>query len=51
MQNFEVPLKDGMRRALKNEPQPEFLPAVKQPSVEAYKKRAFDGKIPLFPGK
>lgn len=51
MQNFEIPLKGGIRRALKNEPQPKVYDEVLQPSVEDYKKRAFDGKIQLFPGK
>lgn len=48
---FETIFKGMFRRAFKGEAQPKVLDEVLQPSVEAYKKSAFNGEHVLIPGR
>lgn len=48
---FETVYKGMMRREVQHTPQPGILDEVLQPSVEAYKKSAFNGEHVLNPGR
>lgn len=50
LKGFETIFKGMLRREIKQENQPKILDEVLQPSVEAYKKSAFNGENILKPG-